>query len=64
MTADNFYLSIQHFQRQVNATLENPVLLLLDNHESHVSIKPSIFARKRGSTFTHFHPIVRIISNH
>ena len=48
MTADNFYLSIQHFQRQVNATLENPVLLLLDNHENHFLIKTINFCKEKG----------------
>lgn len=56
MTADNFYLSIQHFQKQVNATPENPVLLLLGNHDSHISIQVVNFCKEKGIHLVTFPP--------
>ncbi|XP_033232106.1 uncharacterized protein LOC117183060 [Belonocnema kinseyi] len=38
MTAEIFVEYLQHFQRHVNASAQNPVLFLLDNHESHLCI--------------------------
>lgn len=36
MTADNFFAALVHFQSYVGATKERPVLLLMDNHVSHM----------------------------
>ena len=36
---------LRHFQKHVQATQTNPVLLILDNHSSHISLEAVIFAR-------------------
>lgn len=38
MNADIFVKFLQHFIKHTNCSTENPALLLLDNHESHLSI--------------------------
>lgn len=44
MTAEEFYNFIVHFVAHVRPLKENPVLLLLDNHESHLAIKTINYA--------------------
>ena len=39
MTSINFVAAIEHFIKLVKPSKEDPVLLLLDNHDSHVSVE-------------------------
>lgn len=48
MTADTFVLWLEHFQNFVKASLESKVLLLLDGHTSHKSLKALTFAKSNG----------------
>ena len=48
MTADTFYLYLQHFVARVKCSQDRKVLLILDNHESHISIKLLIFSKQNG----------------
>lgn len=56
MTEDNFYESLKHFAEFVKCSKENRVLLLLDNHKSHVNIRTIQFARENGITLLTFPP--------
>ncbi|KAJ8913888.1 hypothetical protein NQ315_005685 [Exocentrus adspersus] len=38
MTENNFLISLKHFVKHVRPTSQAPVLLILDNHESHISL--------------------------
>ena len=40
MTGDDFVLFMEHFIKHTRVTKDKPVLLLLDNHQSHLDIKP------------------------
>lgn len=48
MTADSFFLWLEHFQKFVKASPESKVLLLLDGHTSHKSLKALTFAKNNG----------------
>ncbi|KAJ0171514.1 hypothetical protein K1T71_013064 [Dendrolimus kikuchii] len=50
MTAQNFLKFMQHFKKYSRASKENPVLLILDNHESHVSVDVIKFSKDNGIT--------------
>ena len=45
MTAENFLTFMKHFVRHVRCSQEETVLLILDNHESHLSIEVLEFAK-------------------
>lgn len=46
MTTDIFFVVMEHFIKHSGATNEKRVLLLYDNHESHVSIKTINLAKE------------------
>ena len=48
MTGTNFYKSLQHFHSFVKCTKEKPILLLLDNHCSHLDYHSVTFAKENG----------------
>ena len=48
MTTENFDLFLQHFARYSNCNLERKVLLVMDNHESHISPKGIQFCKDSG----------------
>ncbi|GFO49484.1 tigger transposable element-derived protein 6-like protein [Plakobranchus ocellatus] len=48
MTGDLFLESLQHFVRHSCSSKEHPTLLLLDNHESHVTLAAVDFCRDKG----------------
>ena len=48
MTAENFLKYMKHFVRHVRCSQEETVLLILDNHESHLSIEVLEFAKENG----------------
>ncbi|KAJ4944939.1 hypothetical protein JOQ06_013478, partial [Pogonophryne albipinna] len=39
MNEDVFLIFLKHFIRHTNCSTDHPVLLILDNHESHISLK-------------------------
>jgi len=43
-----FLAWMEHFQAHTNASVEHKVLLILDNHSSHISLAAINFARKHG----------------
>ncbi|KAJ8889393.1 hypothetical protein PR048_008892 [Dryococelus australis] len=48
MTADLFIKVLQHVQQKTNCSSENPILLLLDNHSSHITVESVSFAKDHG----------------
>jgi len=48
MTKENFLVFLQHVVKHCKSTVEKPVLLLLDNHESHLSVEGIQFAKDHG----------------
>lgn len=48
INSDLFYEWVEHFQVSTKATKENPVLLILDNHSSHQSLKTVLYCRENG----------------
>lgn len=56
MTSDNFFKVICHFVKYSHATKEDPVLILLDNHESHMSIETIRYAKENGVIMLTFPP--------
>ena len=56
MTADNFLKYMKHFVRHVRCSQEETMLLIIDNHESHLSIEVLEFAKEKGVTMLSFHP--------
>lgn len=54
MNADAFYLFLQHFKKYFSK--ERPALLLMDNHESHLSIKGLDFLKENGVVVLTFPP--------
>jgi len=56
MTGDTFLLFVQHFHKHVKSTKERPCLLLLDNHESHLSISVVNFCKDNGIILLSFPP--------
>ena len=56
MTNVLFYDAILHFVKYTNASSNNPALLILDNHESHLSIPVINYAKEHGITLLTIHP--------
>ncbi|XP_063391330.1 uncharacterized protein LOC134676874 [Cydia fagiglandana] len=56
MQEDDFFVFLQHFQRHTNSSLQHKVLLLLDNHSSHVSIKCIDYCRENGIVMLSYPP--------
>ena len=56
MTVKNFLVFAKHFVNVVKCTKENPVLLLLDNHDSHSSIQTIDFYKENGVVLLSFPP--------
>ena len=48
MTADSFYLFMKHIITSTKYSNEQPVLLILGNHETHLSIKTIDLVKKKG----------------
>lgn len=46
MTVTLFIEWLQHFKKNASPTQENPVLLILDNHVSHISLEAVTFAKE------------------
>lgn len=48
MNDDLFLISLQHFKKQVNCLPDDPILLILDNHISHISYPVVDYCRSNG----------------
>lgn len=47
---------IKHFVKHTSASMDNPALLIMDNHESHLSIEALDIAKSSGVTVLTLHP--------
>ena len=56
MTSDKFFVFMKHFVEHVKPSKDKKVLLLLDNHKSHIGIKIIDFARDNGVVILSFPP--------
>ncbi len=56
MQDTDFLAFLQHFARHTRVTLESKVLLLLDNHWSHLSVTAIDFCRSNGIVLLSFPP--------
>ncbi len=56
MQDTDFLAFLQHFARHTRVTLESKVLLLLDNHWSHLSVTAIYFCRSNGIVLLSFPP--------
>lgn len=48
MTASNFLRFLEHLKKNVRCSKENPCLIILDNHESHISIESINYSKNNG----------------
>ncbi|KAJ4435553.1 hypothetical protein ANN_18169 [Periplaneta americana] len=48
MTTELFTEWMQHFAEQSNASVNNPVLLIMDNHSSHISLQTYLLCKQSG----------------
>ena len=56
MTSSLFLNVMEHFFKHSNASIDNQVLLIMDNHESHLSIDAIEYAKQHGVTLLTIHP--------
>lgn len=56
MTGDDFLIFIKHFCKNVKPSIDQPILLLLDNHESHLNIEVLKFCKLNGVVLLSFPP--------
>ncbi|XP_065651254.1 uncharacterized protein LOC136079444 [Hydra vulgaris] len=56
MTSENFLVAMKHFVFHAKPSVEHPVLLLLDNHESHISFETIRFAKENSLILLKFLP--------
>lgn len=56
MTEDSFLMFMKHFIKHVKPTKQSPVLLLLDNHNSHLAISVLNLAKDNGVILLSFPP--------
>ncbi|KAJ0173951.1 hypothetical protein K1T71_010097 [Dendrolimus kikuchii] len=56
ITNDEFLIFIQHFIKHVRPSKETPVLLVLDNHSSHLSVPTLDLAKENGVVMLSFPP--------
>lgn len=56
MTGPNFRKYLNHFHKHVGSTKENPCLLILDNHDSHLDIECLDFCVENGIVLLSFPP--------
>ena len=56
MTATVFEKYLEHFHKYAKSTPDHPVLLLLDNHESHISLQSLDFSKQNGIVLLTFPP--------
>ncbi|KAL1276995.1 hypothetical protein QQF64_023668 [Cirrhinus molitorella] len=56
MLEDHFLQFLEHFHHHTRASLDAKVLLILDNHSSHLSVRGIDFCRKNGIVMLSFPP--------
>ncbi|CAH1975225.1 unnamed protein product [Acanthoscelides obtectus] len=56
MTEDCFVKAVEHFVIHVRPSKENPALILMDNHTSHVNLRVVEFARQNSIIIVTFPP--------
>ncbi|XP_066960928.1 uncharacterized protein [Macrobrachium rosenbergii] len=56
MTGENFIIFMKHFVSVTRCTKDKPVLILLDNHDSHVSLELIDYCRDNGVVLVTFPP--------
>jgi len=56
MTDTNFLEVMKHLVKHIRCTVEKPILLTLDNHESHISIAVLDYAKQNGVIILSFPP--------
>lgn len=56
MQEETFILFLKHFQKHSNASVSNKVLLVLDNHSSHIHINALDFCKLNGIVLLSFPP--------
>jgi hypothetical protein len=48
MTSGNFVKVLEHVVKFTGSSTENPIILIMDNHESHIALDSIIFAKDHG----------------
>lgn len=56
MNSELFVDVIKHFIKHISASKDNPALLIMDNHESNLSINALDLAKSSGITVLTLHP--------
>ncbi|KAJ8932510.1 hypothetical protein NQ314_014602 [Rhamnusium bicolor] len=56
MTASLFDEVLHHIKKSINCSTEDPILLIIDNHETHASLAAINFCRDNGITMVSFPP--------
>lgn len=56
MTSENFQEFLKHFVSYAKCSVASPVLMLLDNHDSHVSVVSIDYAKQNGIVLLTFPP--------
>lgn len=56
ITSESFLKFTKHFHNHVRSTKDHPCLLVLDNHESHLSIEVINFCKENGIVMLSFPP--------
>lgn len=56
INAEIFVNVLRHIKNFTNCTIENPILLLMDNHISHCSIESIMYGRQNGIIMLSFPP--------
>jgi len=56
VTNDEFYVFMEHFIKHVKPSIEDPILLLLDNPSSHLTIQTIDLAKNSGVVMLSFPP--------
>ena len=56
MTSENFLVAMKHFVSHAKPSVDHPVLLLMDNHASHISFETITFAKENFLILLTFPP--------
>ncbi|GBM51366.1 hypothetical protein AVEN_110816-1 [Araneus ventricosus] len=56
MTKELFPTVLQHIKEHTRSDIDNPILLLIDNHKSHISIEAITYAKENGIVLLSFPP--------
>ncbi|GBP61757.1 hypothetical protein EVAR_31085_1 [Eumeta japonica] len=56
INSELFIEVLKHIQKHTNSTKERPLLLICDNHESHISVEAINYSRENGIVYLSFPP--------